>query len=316
MIFKAKDISVLIPTYNRPEPLKECLESITNQTKLPFEVIVVDASENMESKQVVDKYFGLGFDIQYYSTKPDKIEQRNFGTSKANGKLIQLSDDDIVFDSKYFEYVETYLQEINDNIFGGFIGSIFETYFINSEKNILSKIKHQLSKLFQKFFMIYPLGNGNIMKSAQHQLILNEEKGDRYRQIYVMGGAGGYLKDIFHVAKFDPIFKGYASGEDIDLSLKVSMKYHLYYFPKAKVMHKHIGNYNRTMSQKLFDRGRLLRFFYLRYRRYYNLSLIAHLWAMLGLVLFALLFKGDIKNSFFILKSIFSFNYNKASNKS
>ena len=36
------DISIIIPTYNSPEELQNCLASILEQTVLPGEIIIVD----------------------------------------------------------------------------------------------------------------------------------------------------------------------------------------------------------------------------------------------------------------------------------
>ena len=101
MDYTAKNISVLIPTYNRPHQIKECLESLQRQTKPPLEVVIVDASEDFQSKRIIESNNFNAFEIQYYRTKPSKIDQRNFGAQQVNGKLIQLSDDDIIFNNDY-----------------------------------------------------------------------------------------------------------------------------------------------------------------------------------------------------------------------
>ena len=280
----AIDISVLIPTYNRPVHLFECLESIKNQTKHPLEVIVIDASPNLDSKQVVENYLECGFKVQYYRTNPDKIEQRNFGVSKANGKLIQLSDDDIVFDSKYFEVVEDYLLVINDDRFGGFIGSIFESkpgYTLNSQ----TKIKRKIISFYQRVFFIYPFGKGKLLKSGQHQIIHNSIIGNEPIRIDVMGGGGCYLRKIFNHFSFDNNFRGYAAGEDVDFSLQIGTKYKLYYFPKAVFHHKSIGIKNIPEILKNSFKQNLVKYLFKKYQKVYNLSKLQYLWARLGIFL-------------------------------
>ena len=47
-------ISVIIPTYNREEHLKNCLSSLLNQRKVPYEILVIDNSSNYKAQKVVN----------------------------------------------------------------------------------------------------------------------------------------------------------------------------------------------------------------------------------------------------------------------
>ncbi len=95
-------ISVLIPTYNRPAFLKQALESIANQTKLPYEIIVGDDNlENDINYQVVKEFREK---YPYIEIKYIKNEKRLGGAGnykslfyKAEGDYIKwLADDDIL----------------------------------------------------------------------------------------------------------------------------------------------------------------------------------------------------------------------------
>lgn len=302
MNYTAKDISVLIITYNRPDQIIECLRSIQNQTKPPFEVVIIDASNNNKTKSLVENYSNENFYISYFKREPNKIEQRNFGAKQLKGEFIQLSDDDIIFDKYYFEEVEKYLGQINDKRFGGFIGSIFERRELDRENRLGKMIKTVLSNFFQKVFMIYPLGNGNLLKSGQQQLIRNTILGVEPKKICVMGGAGCYKKIIFNDIFFDPYFKDYSAGEDLDFSLRVSLKYNLYYFPNAYFIHNHIGSSNRETGEILIDKSRLLRYFYNKYKNEYELSLFCYKWALIGSALYALIFKRNLHAFISIIK--------------
>jgi len=52
-----KKISVLIPTYNRPAFLRQALESVLNQTRLPDEIIIGDNSENNDENYALFQEF-------------------------------------------------------------------------------------------------------------------------------------------------------------------------------------------------------------------------------------------------------------------
>ena len=49
-------ISVCIPTYNRPEHLKNCLNSLVLQTDKKFEVCISDNSSKTNTKKIIKTY--------------------------------------------------------------------------------------------------------------------------------------------------------------------------------------------------------------------------------------------------------------------
>jgi len=48
------DFSIVIPTYNRAKHLNNCLLSLLIQTKKPFEILVIDNSDNLDAKKIID----------------------------------------------------------------------------------------------------------------------------------------------------------------------------------------------------------------------------------------------------------------------
>lgn len=303
MLYSAKDISVLIPTYNRPEEIRECLESIRTQTRPPKEVVIVDASEDTGTKSVVETFQGSDFSIRYFRAKPDKIAQRNYGIQQASGDLVQLSDDDIIFATDYFEKVEWQLREIEDERFGGFIGSIFESAAY-VEKTKFLKAKSKISSILHRVFLNYPLGDGRLLKSGQYQLIRNVILGDAPRLIKVMGGAGCYRKVVFNKVHFAPFFCAYAAGEDIAFSIEVSSLYNLYYIPEAILVHKHLGGTNRSFAEAMQDQVKLLRYIFIKFRIKHQLSAVAHVWSLFGLLLYASMLKFNFRAVFLMIRAI------------
>ncbi|WP_299229772.1 glycosyltransferase family 2 protein [Sulfurihydrogenibium sp.] len=93
-------ISVLIPTYNRPEYLREALKSVLDQSLKPYEVIVADDNPNEEINK---KNFEVAneFAKDYPFIKYHKNE-KNLGPAEnyknlfylASGDLIHFLDDD------------------------------------------------------------------------------------------------------------------------------------------------------------------------------------------------------------------------------
>lgn len=91
-------VSLIIPTYNRPDPLADALDSIAKQTFKNIEVIVVnDGGCNVQN--VIDAA-AENIDIKYICHQKNKglPAARNTGVRKARGKYITyLDDDDILY---------------------------------------------------------------------------------------------------------------------------------------------------------------------------------------------------------------------------
>lgn len=105
-----KKVSVVIPTYNRPLPLSEALESLANQTYPLFEVIVVnDGGEAMD--HVTNLYPELNVRLLHQDKNSGHVRARNIGVQAAKGEYILLLDDD---DMIMPQHVEKMLAEIEE----------------------------------------------------------------------------------------------------------------------------------------------------------------------------------------------------------
>lgn len=85
-------VSVVIPTYNRPQMVQEAVESVAAQTYDPIEVIVVDdASPNPVS---VDMDGEVAIEIIRHEDNRGANAARNTGIQRATGDVIAFLDDD------------------------------------------------------------------------------------------------------------------------------------------------------------------------------------------------------------------------------
>lgn len=88
-------ISVIIPVYNSKTFLKECINSVLNQTYKEFELLLIDDGSNDGSEIICDKYAKKDNRIKVYHKKNEGIARtRNFGLSKAKGDFIAFIDSD------------------------------------------------------------------------------------------------------------------------------------------------------------------------------------------------------------------------------
>jgi glycosyltransferase involved in cell wall biosynthesis len=87
--------SVIIPVYNRPNELKRSLNSLTTQTYLNFEVIIVDDGSSEDIKSVVDRYI-TQLDIVFIRIENSggPARPRNTGIRASKAKWISFLDSD------------------------------------------------------------------------------------------------------------------------------------------------------------------------------------------------------------------------------
>ena len=98
--FNFMKISVVIPTYNRANFLKECLESILRQKLLPYEVIVVDDGSTDGTKQVIKKLSTKVDRVIYHGKNRGKGAAIQSASKFAKGELIIIQDADLEYDPR------------------------------------------------------------------------------------------------------------------------------------------------------------------------------------------------------------------------
>lgn len=104
MEFPPCKISVIIPTYNRSATIEYCLDSILNQTYLPFEIIVVDDCSTDNTLAIVKS-------IDHPLIKAFQLE-RNQGAQAARNRGIQMAQGDwIAFQDSDDEWVADKLEK-------------------------------------------------------------------------------------------------------------------------------------------------------------------------------------------------------------
>ena len=98
----ASDFSFIIPVYNRPEEIRELLESFL-ELDIPktFEVIIVEDGSSLDSRLIVEQ-FQSKLNINYYYKKnTGPGDSRNYGMSVAKGKYYVILDSDVILPVNY-----------------------------------------------------------------------------------------------------------------------------------------------------------------------------------------------------------------------
>ncbi|ACK72574.1 glycosyl transferase family 2 [Gloeothece citriformis PCC 7424] len=228
MLLQYPVFSIIIPTYNRPERLATCLESIThlNYPSDRFEVIVVDDGSKVSLDSVVKPFQDTLNLTLLRQTNAGPATARNTGATHAKGKFLAFTDDDCQLDPNWLKNIETHLTEDQPCLLGG--------KTINALPDNIFSTASQL--LIDYLYFYYNTDSNQAQFFASNNFVVPAQI---FRQI----------------GKFDTTFP-LAAGEDRELCDRWLYRgYLMQYIPEAKVYHAHHLTLRRFWRQH-FNYGR------------------------------------------------------------
>lgn len=112
-----KKVSIVIPVYNVEKYIRECLDSIINQTYKNLEIILVDDESKDKSGIICDEYAIKDSRIKVVHKKNGgAASARNIALDLLTGDYISFIDSDDYVASQYIEYLVKYLEQNNADI--------------------------------------------------------------------------------------------------------------------------------------------------------------------------------------------------------
>lgn len=222
--------SIIIPLYNRPQEIKELLESLTLQTYKAFEVLVIEDGSVKDAAEVV-KSFTDQLDVKYF-VKPNEGQgfARNYAFQKAQGEYFIIFDSDCIIPPDYLQIVNDSLTTNWLDAYGG--PDDAHPSFTATQKAI-------------SYSMTSPFTTGGIRgnKKGIGQFHPRSFNMGISRQVWEK--AGGFI-----ITRL---------GEDIEFSIRIhSMGFKIGLIPDAKVYHKRRTNFLQFHKQlHFFGRARI-----------------------------------------------------------
>ena len=99
-------VSVIIPVYNTEKYLRECLDSVVNQTLKDIEIICVDDGSTDGSLAILHEYEEKDSRVKVYmQEKSNAGAARNVGLSKATGEYLAFLDSDDYYELFMLEHM-------------------------------------------------------------------------------------------------------------------------------------------------------------------------------------------------------------------
>lgn len=192
MLKSSPRYSVIIPVYNRPEEIRELLESLTKQTVKDFEVIVVEDGSEERCNDVVDE-FRDRLNIHYiFKLNSGPGPSRNYGFTKAKSDFLVVFDSDCIVPPHYFEAVDNHRKNASFDTWGG----------PDRSHESFTPLQQAMA-----YTMSSPLTTGGIRGGEKHFSWFQPRSFNMGMSKHVFEKTGGF------------VFKRFA--EDIELSIRV-----------------------------------------------------------------------------------------------
>ena len=103
-------ISVLLATYNRTHSLKDCLEGLKQQSRLPDEIIVIVRDSDSATWDFCREYLTPSWSkivVKFVTVKvPGQVAALNCGLNEVKSDLICITDDDAIPHPQWIEKIE------------------------------------------------------------------------------------------------------------------------------------------------------------------------------------------------------------------
>lgn len=146
-----KLVSIIIPTFNRADLIIDTLESISKQTYVNFECLIVDDESTDDSKKVILAFTNQDNRFHLFSRPINRIKGpnacRNYGFENAKGDYIYFFDSDDFLKS---HALETYISAFQENA----DGVLAQVERVDRTKKVLKDInKIDSDNLIEDYFL-------------------------------------------------------------------------------------------------------------------------------------------------------------------
>jgi len=111
--------SIIVPVYNRPDEVKELLDSLLAQTVKPFELLIIEDGSKERCDHLLGHYRSFFTIHYYYKPNSGRSDTRNYGMERAGGDYLLFFDSDVILPPFYFERLQAAMEADYCDCFGG-----------------------------------------------------------------------------------------------------------------------------------------------------------------------------------------------------
>lgn len=265
------DFSLIICTYMRPKALVTLLDAITVGTLFPSEILIIDGSQNNETKVALEQNDFKN--LSYFKVSEEHrglTKQRNYGIKRVSQamEIVCFLDDDVIVSATYFEVLlNTYKKHPDAVGVGGYITNEVSWRKLTEGEQITTRqfsYDGWVRSDGSRFVLRKKLGLDADRPPAHlpefshgRSISFLPPSGKIYPAEQLMGGVASYPKKVLDAHEFSEYFEGYGLYEDADYTLRLSLLGKLYINTAAQLEHHHdaSGRPNKYQYGKMVVRN-------------------------------------------------------------
>ena len=264
-------VSTIIATRDRPDFLRRTLSQLVSQSFQPSQIIIIDASENDETKKAIDEFKDSELNTIYVKTqKSGAASQRIVGLEHASEPFIWFLDDDIIMD-----------EECSKKLWEGFADNN-----VGAVNAMISNQRYTKPGRITRFMYLLMHGKksgtyaGKVIGPAWN-LLPEDEPGlpDYVKCEWLNTTCTMYKRKAMPSPVFANFFRGYSMFEDLTLSVTIAKHHTLLNARTARIFHDsqpgtHKDNVIEMSCMALVNRYYVMTRVLKRYGLKYNVKLL------------------------------------------
>ncbi len=263
--------SLIICTYKRAKAIQDLMDSVSQQTLYPDQVLIVDGSPDSETELVFNNVNYKN--IQYCKVTPEQrglTKQRNFGVAKVaeEAEVVCFLDDDTVLEPSYFEEVIRVFKNHSGVVGVGGVAVNENRWQVKKEGKQYDGKKYYewegyVCKEGQRNVIRNYLGLASnkppgVMPEYSHGRTMGYPlTGKTYEVDLLIGMSMAFRKKVVDAIPFSTYFEGYGLYEDADFSIRAQQFGKLVLATAAQLNHYHdaSGRPNQYKYGKMVTRN-------------------------------------------------------------
>jgi len=216
-------------------------DSITGQTRLPDEVVVVDSSIDTCLEPMLTTLASAVERFAYIRSQPGLTIQRNIGVAASKGDVIQFFDDDVVLEPEFLEEIEkVYRDDSELRVFAAQGRIVNLPRDARDPAGSLTGLRNSLSGAVRTLFLLPDQGDGRVKISGSPSMVNWRDEPGFVDML--SGSCFSFRREVFQHVAFDESMTGYAAGEDLDISRQLMHRgMGAFYCPSARLTHASSG---------------------------------------------------------------------------
>lgn len=276
----ALSISVIIPTKNRAGDLEAAVKSVLRQGCLPREMLIVDQSSGIDSREGVERAFADApasarevVSLKYINDPEisGTAEARNRSMDAATGDVWLFLDDDVVLEPD-------------------FIAELLRVYARYPRVAGVSGVVTNYTPYpwpFRLWNSVFVRGPFQDQRQVVYRKANRMRRAEPIRVDRLGGGLMSFRADAVRKLRFDRNLRGVSDGEDVDFCARLGRRAILMMTPKARLVHNQSPS-GREQNHWLQRESRSQHYLYRRNWKHGLMNRVCFLWLNIGFMLVAI----------------------------